>query len=543
MAGIGEIIADIGWKKKILLFSSFFVLGIIAVGFVGSYTISTQNLSVQKTLLASQQRVDQAADSRVMLLEMMRGQARLIAEVEKKEIRMAAKIALRSLSLLDENFQNLQAALEGNQKVKALTDALAEIRPALLDVIKTARKNDDAGAIEQTNKMEGLIQKMEALSEGIVQDERDGMIAKLAALEKEGKETIFMLMVGIGIFAIIAVIVSLFVATQVTSPLRRLQSSMNAMAEGDLRGQLEGISKDEIGLTVGAMAKMCDKLHDTVSEIERAANRVGDESINITKTAEGCGQSMVDNLENCVLQVREQSENALSHSDNVVEHIAEADAAATKAAATSQSVRELINRTMTGFEHFQDDMRNAVQMTNSLSQATNKIASITESIQNISGQTNLLALNAAIEAARAGEHGRGFAVVADEVRLLANNTEEFAREIAGLVDGVSHDVEQTNIKLVSVEDEAISNIANLQEVVTETESSHLQVASIREIMQLVVSVIDEQKAVLEGFDGAVQQLEILNRAGKEQTKSLQGSAGAMSTAADELRNLVNTFKL
>jgi len=543
MASVGNIIADMGWKKKILLFSSFFVLGIIAVGFIGSYTIFSQNLSVQKTLQASQHRVDQAADSRVMLLEMMRGQARLIAEVDKKEIRMAAKGALRSLSLLDENFQNLQAALEGNKKVAELVEALSEIRPALLDVIKTARKNDDAGAIEQTNNMVSLIERIEELSAGIVQDERDAMIAKLADLERKGQETIVMLMIGIGVFAVVGVLVSLFVATQVTSPLRRLQSSMNAMSEGDLRGKIEGVSKDEIGLTVSAMVKMCGKLHDTVSQIERAADRVGDESINIARTAVGCGQSMVDNLEGCVLQVREQSENALSHSNNVVEHITQADEAATMAATTSQNVSELIGRAMSGFEHFQEDMRSAVQMTNALSQATNKIASITESIQNISGQTNLLALNAAIEAARAGEHGRGFAVVADEVRLLANNTEEFAREIAGLVDGVSHDVEQTNTKLVNVENEAISNISNLQEVVTETESSHLQVASIREIMQSVVSVIDQQKQVLEGFDGAVQQLEILNSNGKEQTQSLQGSASAMTSAAEELRNVVHTFKL
>ncbi len=541
--GIRRFITDLGWKKKILLFSSFFIFGIIAVGLVGSYTIFTQSNTIQKTLQASEYRVDQAVGSQLMLLEMMRAQAQVIAEVDKKEIRFAAKNALRSLSLLDESFQNLQAVLEGNTKVKQLRDALEEVRPALLEVIKSARKNDDVAAIAQISEMTPLFEHIETLAAAIVQDERDGMATKLLELQQQGRETITLLAVGIGIFVLLSVSVSLFVATQVTSPLRRLQASMRAMSEGDLRVELAGESRDEIGLTLSAMLKMSEKLHATISQIERAANRVSDESVTITQTAEGCGTAMAERLSDCVEQVREQSENAINHSDLVIEHISQAERAVTDSAATSQHVSSLVGQTMSGFETFQEDMRDAVQMTGHLSQATNKISTITESIQNISGQTNLLALNAAIEAARAGEHGRGFAVVADEVRNLANDTEVFAREIASLVEGVSSNVEQTNKKLLSVEQEALTNIASLQEVVTETESSHTQITSVHATMQQIVAVIGEQRAVLEGFDGAVQQLDSLSADGRQQTESLRQSAAAMMSAADDLRSVVHTFKL
>ncbi len=543
MKKMGNLIANLGWKKKTLLFSLFFVLCIIAVGAVGSYTIFTQNLSMQKTLQSSQSRVDQAADSRVMLLDMMRGQAQLIAEVDKKEIRIAAKNALRSLSMLDENFQTLQSSLEGNLKVQKLREALDEVRPALIEVIKTARKNDDAAAITQTRDMMELIEKMESLSAQIVQDERSAMMEKLNDLEKEGRETIAMLGIGIGIFVLVSSLISMFVATLVTNPLTRLQASMLAMSEGDLRVQLESLSQDEIGLTINAMNRMSEKLYQTISRIEQAANRVGTESDSINHTAEACGHAMTVRLEGCVTQVREQSEHAMQHSNNVVEHISKADDAACHAALTSKQVNELIEKTMQGFEHFQQDMSEAVKMTDCLSKATLKIASITESIQTISGQTNLLALNAAIEAARAGEHGRGFAVVADEVRQLANNTEVFAREIAELVGGIAGDVDQTNKMLLGVEEDAISNIRNLQEVVSEMESSHLQVAMIREITQQVVQVIDQQKRVLEGFDDAVQQLAMLSDDGKQQMEGLHHSASSMMSASQELREVVNTFKL
>ncbi len=541
--GVKRIIADLGWKKKTLLFSSFFILGIIAVGLVGSYTIFTQNNTMQQTLKASEYRVDQAVNSQLMLLGMMRSQAQVIAEVDKKEIRFASKNALRSLSLLDESLQNLQAVLEGNKKVEQLRELLEKVRPALLEVIKAARKNDDASAIEQSKEMSSLMERIEGLSTEIVQDERDDMAVKLSELQQQGRETIMMLAAGIGLFVLLSLIVSLFVATQVTTPLRRLQASMRAMSEGDLQVKLLGESKDEIGQTVSAMLKMCEKLHETISQIERAANRVSDESVSINQTAEGCGQAMVERLSECVERVREQSENAINHSDLVIEHISQAEQAVTNSSTTSQHVSSLVSDTMSGFETFQDDMRDAVQMTAQLSQATNKISTITESIQRISGQTNLLALNAAIEAARAGEHGRGFAVVADEVRNLANDTEEFAREIASLVDGVSSNVEQTNKKLLSVEQEALTNIASLQEVVTETESSHTQISSVHATMRQMFDVINQQRAVLNSFDGSVQQLESLSIDGKQQTESLQLSANAMMNAADELRNVVRTFKL
>ncbi|VAX08509.1 hypothetical protein MNBD_GAMMA26-406 [hydrothermal vent metagenome] len=541
--GIKRIIADLGWKKKTLLFSSFFILGMIAVGLVGSYTIFTQNNTIQQTLKASEYRVDQAVGSQLMLLEMMRSQAQVIAEVNKKEIRFAAKDALRSLSLLDESFQNLQAVLEGNRKVEQLRESLEQVRPALIEVIKAARKNDDASAIEQSKEMSSLMERIEGLSAEIVQDERDDMAVKLAELQQKGRDTIMMLAVGIGLFVLLSLIVSLFVATQVTTPLKRLQASMLAMSEGDLQVKLLGESKDEIGLTVSAMLKMSEKLHETISQIERAANRVSDESVSINQTAEGCGQAMAERLSECVERVREHSENAINHSDLVVEHISQAEEAVTSSAKTSQHVSSLVSDTMSGFETFQDDMRDVVQMTAHLSQATTKISTITESIQRISGQTNLLALNAAIEAARAGEHGRGFAVVADEVRNLANDTEEFAREIASLVDGVSSNVEQTNKKLLSVEQEALTNISSLQEVVTQTESSHTQISSVNTTMQQMFDVINQQRAVLNGFDDSVQQLESLSVDGKQQTESLRSTASAMMSAAEELRNIVRTFKL
>ena len=187
--GIRRVIADLGWKKKTLLFSSFFILGMIAVGLVGSYTILTQNNTIQQTLKTSEYRIDQAVGSQLMLLEMMRSQAQVIAEVDKKAIRFAAKDALRSLSLLDESFQNLQAVLKGNKKVEQLRESLDQVRPALIEVIKVARKNDDARAIEQSKEMGSLMERIEGLSADIVQDERDGMALKLAELQQKGRDT------------------------------------------------------------------------------------------------------------------------------------------------------------------------------------------------------------------------------------------------------------------------------------------------------------------------------------------------------------------
>ncbi len=533
---------DLGWKKKTLLFSGVFILGIVLVGLMGSYTIYTQNLSMQQAISHSQERVDKAADSRAILLDMMRAQAQLIAEAEKDEIRTASVNAIRSLSLLDENIQNLEQSLHGNTKVQELSVTLAATRPALMEVIKAARANDDETAMIKTKEMMQSLNRIETLSSEIVEAERKAMLENMDAQQESGYQAITVLIISIGVFVIGAIGLSLIVAHKVTRPLGTLQASMEALSNGDLRLKLGEAGKDEIGMTIAAMSKTITELHSIISSIDEGANGVGGEAAVINKSADVI-RCISKKLHESVAELMQQSEAIMTYGGHVGENIDHADRAAVEASKVSRHVSELIGSTLAGFERFQSNLEQTRKVTEDLSRATEMIATITGSIQDISGQTNLLALNAAIEAARAGEHGRGFAVVADEVRNLATRTDSFASEIAGLVAAVSGDVGRATEMLGKTVDEARANIANLQKVAEEVELSAEQVSAIQSIMKRAVQVIADQKRAIETVHQAVNRLGELSANGNEQTQKLRTSAESMTVAADELREVVNRFKL
>ncbi|MEW5755668.1 MAG: methyl-accepting chemotaxis protein [Pseudomonadota bacterium] len=533
---------NLGWKMKTLLFSGVFILGIIAVGLMGSYTIYTQNLSVQRAMSNSQERVDKAADSRAILLDMMRAQAQLIAEAEQDQIRTASVNAIRSLSLLDENIQNLEQSLQGNAKVKELSATLAETRPALMQVIKAARANDDETAMLKTKEMMHSLTRIEELSQQIVEAEREAMLGMMSEQQQAGYEAIMALVVAIGVFVVGAIGLSIIVAHKVTRPLGALQASMESLSNGDLRLKLGEAGKDEIGLTIAAMSKTIQELHSIVSRIDEGANGVGGEAAVINKSADVI-RCISKKLHESVAQLMQQSEAIMNYGGHVGENIDHADRAAVEASKVSRHVTELIGSTLAGFERFQSNLEQTRKVTEDLSRATEMIATITGSIQDISGQTNLLALNAAIEAARAGEHGRGFAVVADEVRNLATRTDSFASEIAGLVAAVSGDVGRATEMLGKTVEEARANIAHLQKVAEAVELSAEQVIAIQNIMQRAVQVIADQKRSIETVHEAVNRLSELSANGNEQTQNLRTSAESMTVAAEELRQVVNRFKL
>ena len=359
---------------------------------------------------------------------------------------------------------------------------------------------------------------------------------------KAGQQTVMVLMMVVAISIAVSVALSLVLARFAVKPMFALESAMQALSEGDLRMQLETGSKDEVGRMVNAMSKTVMDLNSIVTNIYGGTETLSTQAESVAQTADGI-HDVSTRLHGSVKGIKEDAEIVSSTTQGAVTELEEAAMKAQESADTSESMAHKINDTAVSFERFQENMEHTAQVTRELSKTADTITDITKTIRDISSQTNLLALNAAIEAARAGEQGRGFAVVADEVRQLASRTEDATSEISGLVETISSSVGNAVHMLEGSVNESRENIERLKSVSEETSLSRDQSVHLRDAMHEVVKMIGEQERAVHGINDAVNSLVDLSGETNSQTELLHGLSGELNGAATELGKVVDKFKL
>lgn len=541
---INALLSNVGWNKKFVLFSFLYLLMLLTVGVFGAYTIVQQNRSMETIVHNSQARVNVASNARLAVVELGRALANVIAATEKKEIRTEAVNAIRALSLLDEQTQLLAETLHDSPEVGKLSSLIQKMRPVQMQVIKAAKKNDDIDAMDKLKSIVDDSRQVEHLSQQLVLNERHLLEEIQLATANKSDQVIKLMMGLIGGGVFIGILTSLLGAQLMIKPLSLIEQTMSTVAEGDLNIQLPDrqFGSDEIGRTVAAMIKTVTTLHNILTNIRDDANKLTHQSGRIGGAAQNIND-VSTKLHESVGNIRQDTAVVLSVTEQVATQLHEA---ADSAQATSESSSDVANQIMSRvseFQQFQQRMENTAATTRKLSLAAEKVTSITDTINNISSQTNLLALNAAIEAARAGEHGRGFAVVADEVRMLAKRTEDATGEITTLIEGISSSVNSTVLALETSVHEANSNIEHLTSLADEVTGNSERAGQVRQFMQHVVALINSQEQAVERITSAVNALFEVSSDASRQTDELHDLSGSLSVAANDLNNVVDRFKL
>lgn len=228
---------------------------------------------------------------------------------------------------------------------------------------------------------------------------------------------------------------ALFIARSVVRPLKRAVQAMNEVAqgEGDLTRRLDAHNRDELGELGQAFNAFADQVAELVGHIRTS---VGDMNMSIQNL-----NGIMEQADSGVAQQHHESEQAATAitemsaaSQEVAQSAQEASTAADEAETKVQEAQHVLKEAMSVIEGLADKVEQGVSVVNKLGEESQNIGGVLDVIRGIAEQTNLLALNAAIEAARAGEAGRGFAVVADEVRTLASRTQESTQEIESMIN-------------------------------------------------------------------------------------------------------------
>ena len=490
----------------------------------------------------SQARVTAAARARVAIVEMNAAISTLLAADERLDIRKAAIASIRASSHLDEDIRNLQDALPGDPMVSRLAELLEKLKPGQLSIIRAGKKNDDAAGLAKMKEIESLLQEVETVSQQLVDGEREKLAASLAKSREQGKRIVLILAAFVLGGILVGVLVSLFVAAKITRPLVMIEQSMAAVANGDLTISLEAGGKDEMGRTVNAISKTVGKLHGIIRGIMASSGMLTNESRELTGAA-GLIQDATLRIHENVKQIKEESGVALEATGEALEHLDEAADECRCASDTATTSATEIVSAVDDFQRFQKDMEQTVEVTQKLAEAAGQITQITNTIRGISEQTNLLALNAAIEAARAGEQGRGFAVVADEVRELAKRTSEATDQIAGLIETVSSSVDVTVQSLEGTVADSRNNIERLQQAADHISKNSEQAQQLYEGMKRVVTIMSPQKEAMRRITEVVDTLFEMAEESSRQVVKLNELSSDLSGEASKMQGMIKQFRV
>lgn len=537
-----KMLENIRWRRKILGFSALQALLIVIVGAMGAYNIHDLTHAVVALQSKSQANVDSAVRARMAILEMGRTQAELIAADDAPHIRAGAIGAIRASSQLDESLQNLSAALGNDANVLALLNLLEQIKPQKMQLIQFAKMNKDDEALAVNGDMHKSLSRIYELSSDIVIQQQQTMSDTIKIWDEHGKRTMAILggfsTAGIAV----AVIVSFLLAHLVTGPLALLERGMGALATGDLRVALPPGGADETGRTIDALSQTVRDLHLLIGKVHGGAVKLNKETTAATSSASNI-RDVSSHLHEAAKDIKREAEVVVTASTETLASLNETAANAHLASEAALRSAEKIMAAVRSFDQFQSNMEHTAAATRELAQIAREITGITKTIRDISSQTNLLALNAAIEAARAGEQGRGFAVVADEVRHLATRTNDATDDISTLTERISSSVGRTVQMLEKSVAEVKTNAADLQQVAADTNTSRDQTDQMRAAIECMAKVIRSQDVAMHGINTAANALYELSDEANRQTDILHDFSHRLKTETQELNRAVERFKL
>ncbi|MGB4674150.1 MAG: methyl-accepting chemotaxis protein [Azovibrio sp.] len=429
--------------------------------------------------------------------------------------------------------------------VLAQVNGLAQARRQLIEqVVAVAVSGDQAGAIQLINSKETplwrqirahLLEQMKVMKEDIERSKQ----TSIAAIERSE------ILVGVLVLAslVVAVVMLTRLLSTVGQQLGADPSEVKRVAEQVAAGNLTvAMDHPRAGSVMAAMATMQGQLAGLVGQIRQNADSLLEAADLLNRSSSAVAERSTHQSE-AVAAVAAAMEEMTVGITLVRDHSGEARDYAQKSGELSRQGNEVVAQVVQGMGRVADSVTESAQVISTLERESEKIAAIVGVIKEITDQTNLLALNAAIEAARAGEQGRGFAVVADEVRKLAERTAQSTVEVAATVDVVRNGIQQgvermeDGVRLVSSES---AEVAQAGETIS---ALHGYAEKVLSSVNEIGEALGEQSSASTEI---AQRVELIAQISEQNAAAVQESAGAARQLQDLARNLsetVNHFRI
>jgi methyl-accepting chemotaxis protein len=414
-------------------------------------------------------------------------------------------------------YQTLQQIVKSKEvqtQVKTIGETLPGYERAAEEVAQAIGANDAALASKRLLGMVDLAGQMsDAINQACKINEANAADVFLANLQayKTSRSIVIGTVAGV---LLLGIILSIVIARSFSVPLGHAVAVLERVADGDLTAVLDVDTKDEVGHMAMALNRAVEKLNSTLQEVAASATSASSSSQQLAAASEAIAsgaQEQAASLEETSASLEEITATVRQSADNAQQ----ASQLASGSKDTALQGEEVVSKAITAMLE--------------INAASSKISEIISTIDEIAFQTNLLAVNAAVEAARAGDEGRGFAVVASEVRSLAQRSAVAAKEIKVLIQDTLRKVEAGSA-LVNHSGETLKGIVG-------------SVKRVTDIVAEIAASAGEQSTGIEQVNSAMTQMDQVTQSNSAQTEELSATAQSLSEQASQLMELVSTFTL
>ncbi|MGJ7473624.1 methyl-accepting chemotaxis protein [Pseudomonas fulva] len=341
----------------------------------------------------------------------------------------------------------------------------------------------------------------------------------------------------------IIILLGLLIRT-LLQPLHAMTRAMEDIAkgEGDLTKRLTIHRQDEFGVLANAFNMFVERIHNSIREVSSATEQVTEVALRVVNAS----NSSVENSEEQSTRTNSVAAaiNQLGATAQEIAHnAAQASNQASAARHLAEEGQQVVGHSIAAMQRLSDLIYTSSSHIEKLNSKTVNIGQILEVITSISQQTNLLALNAAIEAARAGEAGRGFAVVADEVRNLAHRTQESAQQVQQMIEELQVGARESVDTMGRSQRHSQESVEIANQAGDRLGSVTLRIGEIDGMNQSVATATEEQTAVVEAINVDINEINILNQEGIENLYSTLRACSELEQQASRLKHLVGSFRI
>lgn len=327
-------------------------------------------------------------------------------------------------------------------------------------------------------------------------------------------------------------------------PLNLMGRAMHDIAagEGDLTKRLVIQSQDEFGYLGNGFNLFVERIHDSMREVASSTTQLNEVALRVV-SASNSSMLNSDQQANRTSSVAAAINELGAAAQEIAQNAARASGHSSDARTLASNGQEVVGKNIAAMNRLSSRISGASDEIEALNTKTANIGQILEVITGISQQTNLLALNAAIEAARAGEAGRGFAVVADEVRSLAHRTQESASQVQEMIEQLQSGAREAVAIMTDSQRESIETVGIANQAVASLESVSVRIGEIDGMNQSVATATEEQTSVVEAINVDITQINTLNQEGVENLNATLRACTDLERQSARLTQLVGSFRI